>query len=324
LIGKTLGHYEISAALGKGGMGEVYRARDTKLGREVAIKVLPKEMSGDPERVARFEREARLLASLQHAHIASIYGFERDGGVQFLAMELVEGQTLEDRLQEGTLSSDETMRIASQMAAGLEAAHEKGVIHRDLKPANVMLTSEGDVKILDFGLARAWFGEADEEDIGASPTITAAMTQAGTILGTAAYMSPEQARGKNVDRRADIWAFGAILWEMVAGNRLFGGETISDTLAAVIRAEPEWELLPTEAQPQICHLIERCIVRDPRQRLRDIGEARILLQEAPEAPRAVAHHEVGPSSGPGWLRNARAPGTSPRRSCVSRSPQMTR
>jgi serine/threonine-protein kinase len=304
LIGKTLGHYEITAQLGKGGMGEVYRARDTKLGREVAIKVLPKEMSGDPERVARFEREARLLASLQHAHIASIYGFEHDGGLQFLAMELVEGQTLEDRLQEGALSRDETLRIAGQMAAGLEAAHEKGVIHRDLKPANVMLTGDGDVKILDFGLARAWFGDAEEEDIGASPTITAAMTQAGTILGTAAYMSPEQARGKNVDRRADIWAFGAILWEMVTGNRLFGGETISDTLAAVIRAEPEWEVLPTEAQPRICHLIERCLVRDPRQRLRDIGEARILLQESPDAPRTVTHREDGPSSGPGWARNA--------------------
>jgi serine/threonine protein kinase len=282
LIGKTLGHYEITAQLGKGGMGEVYRASDAKLGREVAIKVLPREMSGDPERVARFEREARLLASLQHAYIASIYGFEHDGGAQFLAMELVEGQTLEDRLREGPLSSDEAMRIARQMAAGLEAAHEKGIIHRDLKPANVMLTGDGDVKILDFGLARAWFGEADEEDIGASPTITAAMTQAGTILGTAAYMSPEQARGKNVDRRADIWAFGAILWEMVTGNRLFGGETISDTLAAVIRAEPERDQLPTEDQPVICHLIERCLVRDPRQRLRDIGEARVLLESDPE------------------------------------------
>jgi serine/threonine protein kinase len=282
LIGNTLGHYEITAQLGKGGMGEVYRARDAKLGREVAIKVLPQEMSGDPERVARFEREARLLASLQHAYIASIYGFEHDGGAQFLAMELVEGQTLEDRLREGALSHDEALRIARQMAAGLEAAHEKGIIHRDLKPANVMLTSDGDVKILDFGLARAWFGEADEEDIGASPTITAAMTQAGTILGTAAYMSPEQARGKNVDRRADIWAFGAILWEMVTGDRLFGGETISDTLAAVIRAEPEWEQLPAMEQPVLCRLIERCLVRDPRQRLRDIGEARVLLESDPD------------------------------------------
>jgi Tol biopolymer transport system component len=287
LIGKTLGHYEILGALGKGGMGEVYRARDTKLGREVAIKVLPREMSGDLERVARFDREARLLASLQHGHIASIYGFEHENEVQFLAMELVEGQTLEDRLHEGALSHDETLRIARQMAAGLEAAHEKGIIHRDLKPANVMLTRDGDVKILDFGLARAWFGEsADEEDLSNSPTITAAMTQAGTILGTAAYMSPEQARGKNVDRRADIWAFGAILWEMVTGNRLFEGETISDTLAAVIRAEPEWELLPTEKQPRLCHLIERCLVRDPRQRLRDIGEVRIALS-SPDGERPI-------------------------------------
>jgi Tol biopolymer transport system component/predicted Ser/Thr protein kinase len=282
MIGKTLAHYDILDLLGRGGMGEVYRARDTKLGREVALKILPQELSGDPERAARFDREARLLASLQHAYIASIYGFERDQGTQFLAMELVEGQTLEDRLREGALSKDEALRIARQMAAGLEAAHEKGIIHRDLKPANVMLTGDGDVKILDFGLARAWFGEADEEDIGASPTITAAMTQAGTILGTAAYMSPEQARGKSVDRRADIWAFGAILWELVTGNRLFAGETISDTLAAVIRAEPEWETLPATEQPVLCHLIERCLVRDPRQRLRDIGEARVLLESDPD------------------------------------------
>jgi serine/threonine-protein kinase len=302
LIGKKLGHYEILVALGKGGMGEVYRARDTKLGREIAIKVLPREMSGDPERVARFEREARLLASLQHANIASIYGFEHDDGAQFLAMELVEGLTLEDRLREGTLSHDEALRIARQMAAGLEAAHEKGIIHRDLKPANVMLTRDGEVKILDFGLARAWFGEADEEDIGNSPTITAAMTQAGTILGTAAYMSPEQARGKNVDRRADIWAFGAILWEMVTGRRLFEGETVSDTLAAVIRAEPQWKLLPANEQPRLCHLIERCLVRDSRQRLRDIGEARILLQEAPTGLRAEANPEAVPSTRVGWLR----------------------
>ncbi|NNE06979.1 MAG: protein kinase, partial [Gemmatimonadetes bacterium] len=280
MIGKTLAHYEIVGLLGKGGMGEVYRARDTKLGREVAVKVLPKELSGDPERAARFEREARTLASLQHPNVASIYGFEEVDGNRFLVMELVEGQDLSTRLREGKPSLDSTLRIARQVATGLEAAHEKGIVHRDLKPANIMLNDAGDAKILDFGLARAWFGDPNAEgSMEHSPTITAAMTQAGTILGTAAYMSPEQARGKNVDRRADIWAFGAILWEMVTGKRLFEGETISDTLAAVLRAEPEWEKLPVEEAPHLCRLIERCLVRDPNLRLRDIGEARILLQE---------------------------------------------
>ncbi len=280
MIGKTLAHYEVIGLLGKGGMGEVYRARDTKLGREVAIKVLPKELSGDPERAARFEREARTLASLQHPNVASIYGFEEVDGQRFLVMELVDGHDLSSRMREGPLSIESTLRIARQIATGLEAAHERGIVHRDLKPANIMLNDAGEAKILDFGLARAWFGDPNaDHGMESSPTITAAMTQAGTILGTAAYMSPEQARGRNVDRRADIWAFGAILWEMVTGKRLFEGETISDTLAAVLRAEPEWELLPVAEAPHLCRLIERCLVRDPQLRLRDIGEARILLQD---------------------------------------------
>jgi Tol biopolymer transport system component len=280
LIGKTLAHYEITDMLGKGGMGEVYRARDGKLGREVAVKILPTELSGDPERIARFDREARTLASLQHPNVASIYGFEEVDGTRFLVMELVEGEDLSRRFVDGGLPIDETLRVARQIATGLEAAHERGIVHRDLKPANIMVNDAGDVKILDFGLARAWFGDAiDDPDLETSPTITAAMTQAGTILGTAAYMSPEQARGRNVDRRADIWAFGAILWEMVTGQQLFEGETVSDTLAAVLRAEPDWSLLPVEEAPLLCRLIERCLVRDPRQRLRDIGEARILLQD---------------------------------------------
>ncbi|NNE08316.1 MAG: serine/threonine protein kinase, partial [Gemmatimonadetes bacterium] len=279
MIGKKLAHYEVIDLLGKGGMGEVYRAVDTKLGREVAIKVLPKELSGDPERAARFEREARTLASLQHPNVAWIYGFEEVDGNRFLVMELVEGKDLGVRIREGNLSIERTTQIAHQIATGLEVAHEKGIVHRDLKPANIMLNDAGDAKILDFGLARAWFGDAaDDATTEHSPTITAAMTQAGTILGTAAYMSPEQARGKNVDRRADIWAFGAILWEMVTGERLFQGETISDTLAAVLRAEPDWSKLPVDEAPEICRLIERCLVRDPNLRLRDIGEARILLQ----------------------------------------------
>jgi predicted Ser/Thr protein kinase len=278
LIGKTLAHYEITALLGKGGMGEVYRARDSKLGRDVAVKIFPVELSGDAERTARFEREARTLASLQHPNVASIYGFEEVNGTRFLVMELVDGEDLDSRLGHGAIPLDDTKRIARQIATGLEAAHECGIVHRDLKPANIMINGAGEAKILDFGLARAWYGDAGDTDMENSPTITAAMTQAGTILGTAAYMSPEQARGRTVDRRADIWAFGAILWEMVTGERLFGGETISDTLAAVLRAEPDWEKLPVEDDPLLCRLIERCLVRDPQQRLRDIGEARILLQ----------------------------------------------
>jgi len=281
LIGKTLAHYQISALLGKGGMGEVYRATDTKLGREVALKILPHELSGDPERAARFQREARSLAMLQHPNVASIYGFEESEGVRFLVMELVEGEDLSDYLKRGKPSVEEARRIARQMAAGLEAAHEKGIVHRDLKPANVMFNPEGEIKILDFGLARAWFGDgADSGDLETSPTITAAMTQAGTILGTAAYMSPEQARGRNVDRRADIWAYGVILWEVLTGEQLFEGETVSDTLAAVLRAEPEWEKLPVDKAPDLCRLVERCLVRDPRQRLRDIGEARLRLEDS--------------------------------------------
>ena len=278
MIGEKLLHYEIVEKIGAGGMGEVYRARDGKLGRDVAIKILPTEMSGDPERIARFDREARTLASLQHSNVATIYGFEEVGGTRFLVMELVEGGDLNSRIAAGGLSLDETLTIARQIATGLEAAHERGIVHRDLKPANIMLTETGEAKILDFGLARAWFGDTSDETANSiSPTITAAMTAAGTILGTAAYMSPEQARGRSVDRRADIWAFGAILWEMVTGKRLFDGETVSDTLAAVLRAEPEWELLPVDEAPQLCRLIERCLVRDPQLRLRDIGEARILL-----------------------------------------------
>ena len=277
--GQKLAHYEIVGLIGRGGMGEVHRAHDTKLGRDVALKLLPRELSGEPERTARFEREARTLASLQHPNVASIYGFEEHAGQRFLVMELVEGEDLSRRMARGALSVDEVTDIARQIAAGLEAAHERGIVHRDLKPANVMLTPDHEVKILDFGLARAWFGDAgDENDIGASPTITAAMTAAGTILGTAAYMSPEQARGKAVDRRADIWAFGVILFEMLTAERLFDGETVSDTLAAVLRAEPDWGALPAAEAPLLTRIVERCLVRDPRQRLRDIGEVRVLLQ----------------------------------------------
>jgi serine/threonine protein kinase len=279
LIGKLLGNFEVLAKLGEGGMGEVYRARDKKLDREVALKVLPREMSGDPERIARFQREARTLATLQHPNVASVYGFEELPEARFLVMELIEGEELADRLSRGALSIEDTVEIARQITEGLEAAHEKGIVHRDLKPANIKIDRDGAVKILDFGLARAFTGDPAEEDLANSPTITAAMTQAGTILGTAAYMSPEQAKGKAVDKRADIWAFGAIIFEMLTGRRLFDAETISETLASVLLTNIDWDRLPAATPPSIKALMERCLQKDPKLRLRDVGEARIVLAD---------------------------------------------
>jgi serine/threonine protein kinase len=274
-----LGHYEILDLLGKGGMGEVYRARDTKLGREVALKILPDDLRRDAERLARFRREAKVLASLNHPSIASIHGLEEDGGQLFLVLELAQGRDLAEVLEAGPTPVEDVLSVARQLAEGLEQAHERGVVHRDLKPANVKLSDDGKVKILDFGLARAYAGESAEEgDIGASPTITAAMTQAGTILGTAAYMSPEQARGHEVDRRSDIFAFGVILYEMLTGHRLFEGDTISDTLAEVLKTDPDLDALPDDTPVALRWLIERCLQKRPSKRLRDIGEARILLE----------------------------------------------
>jgi Tol biopolymer transport system component/predicted Ser/Thr protein kinase len=299
MIGKTLLHYEIREQIGKGGMGEVYAAHDTKLGRDVALKILPAELTGDPERELRFQREARALASLQHPHVASVYGFEEADGVRFLVMELVSGRELTQRMQGGPVETGEARRIARQLAAGLEAAHESGIVHRDLKPSNIMVTDEGEVKILDFGLAQAWFGDSpDQAESSAMPTITAAMTQVGAILGTAAYMSPEQARGAHVDRRADIWAFGVILFEMLTGEQLFQGETISDTLAAVLRKDPEWDRLPVDEAPALCRLIERCLERNPKQRLRDIGEARIFLQDGGESSSHLSFSLIGAQTVP--------------------------
>lgn len=263
-------------------MGEVYRARDSKLGRDVAIKVLPPALSADHEYLARFKREAQVLASLNHPHIAAIYGLEEGA----IVMELVDGQTLAERIRAGAPAIDEVLEIAKQMAEALDAAHERGVIHRDLKPSNVKITSSGSVKLLDFGLAKSVQGHAaDPEE---SPTQTVGVSKTGVILGTAAYMSPEQARGLPVDRRTDIWAFGAVLYEMLTGRRAFGGETVTDILAAVLKSEPDYSLLPAGLPPRIAYLVKRCLRKKPAERLRDIGEARIWIEEADDEAPAVA------------------------------------
>ncbi len=367
MIGTTLAHYRITAALGAGGMGEVWRAADTKLGREVALKVLPEEFAKDPERMARFEREARVLASLNHPNIAHLYGLETmtsgadadadsslkpqasspssdpavgtagpqgaradrggvvgqasrvpggnsefripnselpaaapaaAGPVTFLVMELVEGEDLSERLKRGPLPVDEAIPIALQIAEALEVAHEAGIVHRDLKPANIKLTDDGVVKVLDFGLAKAWESEGGDAGTSMSPTMTRNATAAGIILGTAAYMSPEQARGKKVDRRADIWAFGVVLWEMVSGSVLFGGETVTDVLAAVVRQEIDLAALPETTPATLRQLIARCLDRDARNRLRDIGEARIALAGLPR----MEEPSSGPEGPPGLTR----------------------
>jgi eukaryotic-like serine/threonine-protein kinase len=281
--GARLGPYEILSAIGAGGMGEVYRAHDTKLGRDVALKILPDSFARDPERVTRFKREAQVLAALNHPHIAAIYGLEDTNGLQFLVLELVDGETLADRLRRGPLPLDEALAIARQIADALEAAHEKNIIHRDLKPANIALTKHGQVKVLDFGLAKATAGaNGASTDLANSPTLTspAMMTGAGVILGTAAYMSPEQARGQAVDKRTDIWAFGCVLYEMLTGRPAFPGATVSDTIAAILSRDPEWKTLPRSTGEKIRDLLRRCLQKDPNRRLHDIADARIEVDEA--------------------------------------------
>ncbi|HKA36696.1 MAG TPA: protein kinase [Thermoanaerobaculia bacterium] len=285
--GTRLGPYEILLPLGAGGMGEVYRARDPRLDRSVAVKVLPEEFFEDRDRVTRFEREAKALAALNHPGIAAVHSFEAVEGRHILVMELVEGEGLDARIAGGAIPSEEALPIARQIAEALEAAHEKGIIHRDLKPANVMVAADGRVKLLDFGLAKALEPEAgpgSSAQLSHSPTITGHATAAGVILGTAAYMSPEQARGKGADRRADIWAFGAILYEMLTGRRLFEGETVSDVLAAVLRQDVDYDALPKETPAGVVRLIRRCLERDPKNRLHDIADARLEIEECQRAP----------------------------------------
>jgi eukaryotic-like serine/threonine-protein kinase len=279
VLAQTIAHYRIQEKIGAGGMGEVYRATDGRLGRDVALKVLPEAFSRDAERMLRFEREAKVLASLNHPNIASIYGLEESNGVRALVMELVEGPTLADRIKQGPVPLGEALPLAKQIAEALEFAHERGIIHRDLKPSNVKLTPEGQVKLLDFGLAKALENETTEEELQNSPTLSAAATRAGVLLGTAPYMSPEQARGRRVDRRADVWAFGCVVYEMLTGQCTFAGETTSDALAAVIRAEPGWTSLPAAAPWPIRDLLRRCLQKDPKRRLQAIGDARIAIEE---------------------------------------------
>ncbi|MCB1009946.1 MAG: serine/threonine-protein kinase, partial [Acidobacteria bacterium] len=296
--GQSLLHYRLVEPIGAGGMGVVWKAVDTSLDREVAIKVLPEAVAGDAERLARFDREARLLASLHHPHIAGVYGLHEADGVRFLAMEYVAGEDLSTRLERGPLPPTEAYRIGREVAEGLEAAHERGIVHRDLKPANVRLDAEGKAKVLDFGLAKGMDVAPSSGDIARSPTLTAAGTVAGLILGTAAYMSPEQAAGQTTDRRCDIWSFGVMLHEMLTGRRMFAAETVSHTLADVLRAPIDVADLPAGTTPGVRRLIERCLVRDRQRRLRDIGEARIALEDAlanPHATEAPAEAAAAPA-----------------------------
>ncbi len=284
--GTQLGPYEILSPLGAGGMGEVYLATDSKLDRKVAIKVLPESMTRDKERVARFEREAKLLASLNHPNIAAIHGFDDSGGTRFLVMEYVEGKTLRSHLKTGPVAVEDALDIAKQIAEALEAAHEQGIIHRDLKPANVMIREDGTVKVLDFGLAKAMTNEPSGPASANSPTITANFTRPGVVLGTAAYMSPEQARGHALDKRTDIWSFGILLFECLTGHRLFQGETANDSMGAIMHKDPEWSLLPPSTPPTIQLLLRRCLTKDRKRRLHDIADARIELENAIVDPTA--------------------------------------
>jgi serine/threonine protein kinase len=277
-IGTQLGSHEITALLGKGGMGEVYRARDTRLKREVAVKVLPGEFSGNPDRVFRFQREAEALAALNHDNIASIYDVQEANEVRFLVLELVEGETLDERLKRGPLPEEEALSIAKQICDALEAAHEKGIVHRDLKPANIKITPDGKVKLLDFGLALLFESELQSTDPSNSPTVMS-RTGGSVILGTASYMSPEQARGQKTGKQSDIWALGCVLYEMLVGARAFQGATVTDILSGVIKSDPDWSALPKTIPSNIPLLVRRCLQKDVRRRLHDMADARVEIEE---------------------------------------------
>jgi eukaryotic-like serine/threonine-protein kinase len=292
MIIKTLGHYQITSQLGKGGMGEVFQAKDQVLGRDVAIKVLPGEFVRDADRVSRFQREAKVLASLNHPNIAAIYGLEKSGETNFLVLELVEGETLADRIKAGSISVEESPKLAMQIAEALEAAHENGVIHRDLKPANIKVTPDDKVKVLDFGLAKAFAGEQADMNLSDSPTLSAAATRQGIILGTVAYMSPEQAKGKAVDKRADIWAFGCVLYEMLTGQAAFQGEDITEILASVVKGESNLSLLPANLHPRVREAITRCLQKDLRRRYQGITDASYEIAQALAIPGGILTQPV--------------------------------
>ena len=302
--GTTLGPYSVTAQIGAGGMGEVYRARDTKLDRDVALKILPEDFASDPERLARFQREAKVLAALNHPNIAQIHGLEESGDTPALVLEYVDGPTLQDRIGQGAIPLDEALPIAKQIAEALEAAHEQGIIHRDLKPANIKVTPDGVVKALDFGLAKALEPEQSHEDVANSPTMsmTAAATRAGFILGTAAYMSPEQAKGKPVDKRTDIWAYGVVLFEMLTGRQAFGGTDISETLASVLKTDVTLDELPAEVPHGLRRVLSRCLQKDRSQRSRDIGDVRLGIDDALVAPGESPVNTGAQSSAGVWQR----------------------
>ena len=301
--GTRLGNYHVTALIGEGGMGQVWQATDTQLKRQVALKILPAAFADDPDRLARFQREAQILASLNHPNIAAIYGIEQSDDTRALVLELVEGPTLADRITQGPIPLDEALPIAKQIAEALEAAHEAGVIHRDLKPANIKVRDDGTVKVLDFGFAKA-VDPTPTGDPSQSPTLTAAATQMGMIMGTAAYMSPEQAAGKPVDKRSDIWSFGVVLFEMLTGTRAFVGETVSHVLASVLNAEPDWMTLTRELPSALRRPLRRCLIKDPRSRLRDIGEVRVALEQNLTAPSAVESEATTGEPSTIWLRSA--------------------
>ena len=302
--GTTLGSYSVTAKIGEGGMGEVYRARDTKLDRDVALKVLPQAFTDDPDRLTRYEREAKVLASLNHPNIGHIYGLEEAEGQKALVLELVEGPTLADRIAQGPIPVDEALPIAKQIAEALEAAHEQGVIHRDLKPANIKVREDGTVKVLDFGLAKAFQPDASDPALSQSPTIslTAAATQMGMVIGTAAYMAPEQAKGLTVDKRADIWAYGAVLFEMLTGKRLFGAGDVSEMLASVLVKDPEISSISDDVPAHLRSVIRHCLVKDPKKRLRDVGDVRLAMEGAFETDTSYVPTSLEPPKVRAWQR----------------------